>query len=79
MKKLLITLTAAAAIVSAAFCIHRQVALCNDPLFANVEALTDGEGVVTIPCVKAVSVCIFLTQDANGNLFYSTVTGFRHV
>ena len=55
MKKALIALTAAAAIVSAAFCIHRQVALCNDPLFANVEALTDHESTSGEVCYNSIT------------------------
>ena len=68
MKTLLLTLTAAAAITTAAFCIHRQITLSDDPLFANVEALTDDES------NDQYAICYSESQVRKGATYYDCGT-----
>ncbi|MGM9785419.1 MAG: hypothetical protein ACI3ZS_01075 [Candidatus Cryptobacteroides sp.] len=78
MKKIIISI--AALVVAAAATVAMVSRSESDSLFeANVEALASGENVVSVPCIQAVSVCTFLTKDASGNYFTSSITGMKNV
>ncbi|MCM1177407.1 MAG: hypothetical protein NC115_08085 [Bacteroidales bacterium] len=43
---------------------------------ANVEALADNEdGVASIPCIRATSICYYTVRDANGKYYTGSTTG----
>lgn len=79
MKKYFISLavlTVTAAAIVAMFSLGGSGS-CFD---ANVEALAAGEGsVVTLPCVKATSICYFTVKDASGNYYTASAAGLRNV
>ena len=80
MKKIYIAIAAvllAAASVATAFavCSHNRM---DDFFRANVDALTDQENAVSIPCVQSTSICYFVAEDANGKKYSAEVTGFRN-
>ena len=47
---------------------------------ANIEALAGVENgnIPTIPCLRAVSICEYLVQDASGKVYFATTSGMRH-
>lgn len=81
MKKLL--LTASGIFLAASLYIginsYKNINSVSDLLLANVEALADGEGATQIPCNPGGSRCIYLVQDASGNLYLAATNGFYNI
>ena len=68
----------AAAAVSAFVYMNNERNSMSDLFNANVEALTQNEGVTTIPCVKAASICLYTVKDANGEYYNASTSGMRN-
>ena len=79
MKKIKLFI-AALVLASAVVAISINVRTSNDPfLEANLEALSNVENAVELPCVKSTSVCMYLVKDADGNIYNASTAGLKNI